>query len=43
MARFIGSDLHTDNWGEDYFIEKLMEYDEYIESDAIKQLREQIY
>ena len=26
MAKFIGSDLHTDNWGEDYFIEKLMEY-----------------
>jgi hypothetical protein len=26
MAKFIGSDLHTGNWGEDYFIEKLMEY-----------------
>ncbi len=26
MAVFIGSDLQTGNWGEDYFIEKLMEY-----------------
>jgi hypothetical protein len=26
MAKFIGYDLHTGNWGEDYFIEKLMEY-----------------
>ena len=26
MAKFIGSQLKTDNWGEDYFIKKLMEY-----------------
>lgn len=26
MAKFIGSQLKSDNWGEDYFIEKLMEY-----------------
>ena len=26
MAKFIGSQLKTDNWGEDFFIEKLMEY-----------------
>ena len=26
MARFIGSDLQSDNWGEDYLIKKLMEY-----------------
>ena len=26
MAKFIGSDLQTGNWGEDYFIEKLMQY-----------------
>lgn len=26
MAKFIGSQLKSDNWGEDYFIKKLMEY-----------------
>lgn len=26
MAKFIGSQLETDNWGEDYFIKMLMEY-----------------
>lgn len=26
MAKFIGSDLHSDNWGEDCLIEKLIEY-----------------
>ena len=26
MAKFIGSDLQSDNWGEDYLISKLMEY-----------------
>lgn len=26
MAKFIGSKLHDNNWGEDYFIKKLMEY-----------------
>lgn len=26
MAKFIGSDLQSDNWGEDYLIKKLMEY-----------------
>lgn len=26
MAKFIGSELKNGNWGEDYFIEKLMEY-----------------
>ena len=26
MAVFIGSELRTGNWGEDYFVEKLMEY-----------------
>lgn len=26
MAHFIGSDPHTDNWGEDYVIAKCMEY-----------------
>ena len=26
MAKFIGSALQTENWGEDYLIEKLMEY-----------------
>lgn len=26
MAHFIGSDPHTDNWGEDYVIEKCVEY-----------------
>lgn len=26
MAKFIGSQLKSDNWGEDYFIEKLIEY-----------------
>ena len=26
MAKFIGSELHSGNWGEDYFIEKLIEY-----------------
>lgn len=26
MAKFIGSDLQSGNWGEDYFISKLMEY-----------------
>lgn len=26
MAKFIGSELHSDNWGEDYFIKKLIEY-----------------
>ena len=26
MAIFIGSDLQTGNWGEDFLIEKLMEY-----------------
>lgn len=26
MAKFIGSKLQDDNWGEDYFIKKLMEY-----------------
>lgn len=26
MAKFIGSQLETDNWGEDYFIKKLIEY-----------------
>ena len=26
MAKFIGSHLKTDNWGEDFFIKKLMEY-----------------
>lgn len=26
MAKFIGSQLKTDNWGEDYFIKKLMDY-----------------
>lgn len=26
MAKFIGSDLQSDNWGEDYLINKLMEY-----------------
>lgn len=26
MAKFIGSKIKDDNWGEDYFISKLMEY-----------------
>ena len=26
MAKFVGSDLQSDNWGEDYLIKKLMEY-----------------
>lgn len=26
MAKFIGSDLQSDNWGEDYLIKKMMEY-----------------
>ena len=26
MAKFVGSKLQDDNWGEDYFIKKLMEY-----------------
>ena len=26
MAKFIGSHLKTDNWGEDFFVKKLMEY-----------------
>ena len=26
MAKFIGSDFQSDNWGEDYLIKKLMEY-----------------
>lgn len=26
MAKFIGSNLHSDNWGEDFLIEKLVEY-----------------
>ena len=26
MAKFIGSDLQSDNWGEDYLIKKLIEY-----------------
>ena len=26
MAKFIGSNLHSDNWGEDCLIEKLVEY-----------------
>ena len=26
MAKFIGSDIQSDNWGEDYLIKKLMEY-----------------
>lgn len=26
MAKFIGSELKNGNWGEDYFVEKLMEY-----------------
>lgn len=26
MAKFIGSDLQSDNWGEDFLIKKLMEY-----------------
>lgn len=25
MAKFIGSDLQSDNWGEDYLIKKMME------------------
>lgn len=32
MARFIGSNRKEGNWGEDYFVEKLIEYcdDSYI-------------
>ena len=26
MAKFVGSDIHSDNWGEDYLIKKLIEY-----------------
>ena len=26
MAKFIGSQIKSDNWGEDFFIKKLMEY-----------------
>ena len=26
MAKFIGSDLRSENWGEDYLIKKIMEY-----------------
>ena len=44
MAKFIGSQLKTDNWGEDYFIKKLMEYfdDSYVieEMERVSPIKE---